>query len=141
MLAISKTEKSDSCIVNILPCRINHDGRMKITKRHWITSAESDGTRTAHFRGRRLRGRVIRLPDQYQAFILNATDKTIVEPPPLVDDEDEEPEIPEPVRIVEQVSKVEEMIIWGHDQVPAPDSILVRSVDEWVAFAEAIHGR
>lgn len=84
---------------------------------------------------------MIRLPDQYQAFILNATDKTIVEPPPLVDDEDEEPEIPEPVRIVEQVSKVEEMIIWGHDQVPAPDSILVRSVDEWVAFAEAIHGR
>lgn len=141
MLAISKKEKADTCTVNIIPCRIDHNGPTKVIKRHWITTTEADGTRTAHFRGRRLRGRVIQLPSSHHGLVLKATERTIIEPSlPLNDDDEEEPEIPEPIKIVEEVSRVEEMITWGHDQLPASDDSFVRGVEEWIAFAEAIHG-
>lgn len=139
MLAISKKETPDFCIVNILPCRINHDGITKVTKRHWVASSEADGTKTAHFRGRRLRGRRIALPDQYRGIVLKATNKIIIEPSPMVSEEDEESEMPDPIKIVDEVSSIQDMVIWGHDQVPASDNTFVRGVEEWITFAEAIH--
>lgn len=58
------------------------------------------------------------------------------------EDEDEHEEEPaEPVKIVETLSHFEEVIVWGHDQLPAADDTFVKGVEEWIAFAEAIHGR
>lgn len=124
--------------INILPCRINHTGPTKVTKRYWQPRTETDNTKTAHFRGRRLRGEVVKLPENYQGLVLKATDQTIIEPVPPAE-EDEEPELPEPVKIVEVVSTFEEVTIWGHDQVPASDDTFVKGVEEWISFAEAIH--
>lgn len=49
--------------------------------------------------------------------------------------------MPDPIKIVDEASRIEEITIWGHDQIPASDSNFVRGVEEWVAFAEAIHGK
>jgi ribonuclease H2 subunit C len=36
MLAIrSAKSKSEPCVPNVLPCRVNHNGPMKVTKRYW----------------------------------------------------------------------------------------------------------
>lgn len=140
MLAISKQEKTDACAVNILPCRINHDGPTKVAKRYWTTATDTDSTKTAHFRGRRLRGRTIKISSRYQGIVLKATNRTIIDPANLADDDEEEPEIPEPVKIVEEISTVEDLTVWGHDHIPASDNNFVRGVEEWIAFAEAIHG-
>lgn len=78
------------------------------------------------------------MPENYQGLVLKATDQTIIEPVPPAE-EDEEPELPEPVKIVEVVSTFEEVTIWGHDQVPASDDTFVKGVEEWISFAEAIH--
>ena len=142
MLAISKSSSFDESSVNILPCRIDHNGPAKVTKRFWQPRTEADSTKTAHFRGRRLRGKTIKVPEKYQGLVLKATDKTIIEPvQPAEDDDEEEPELPEPVKVVDEVSTFDEMIVWGHDQVPAADDSFVKGIEEWIAFAEAIHGQ
>ena len=141
MLAIVKSTDRASSNVDILPCRINHTGPGKITKRHWQPQVGADGTKTAYFRGRRLRGRVIKIPSKYHAVILKPSDKVIVDIPPLLEDEDEEPEIPEPVKVVDEIATVGELTIWGHDRLPATDDLLVKGVEEWIALSEAIHGK
>lgn len=140
MLAISKKASADHCIINILPCRLHHDGPTKVTKRHWTPHAKADNTRVVHFRGRLLKGRSIKIPKEYQGLVLKGTQKTIVEPAPMVED-DEEPELPEPIKIVEGVSSFDEMIVWGHDRDLTSEDDFVKGVEEWISFAAAIHGK
>lgn len=88
MLALQQAKRPlDKCSPNILPCRINYNGHSKVTKRFWSPSLEKgtvptkrtkarvinhhaetapDKTRTAYFRGRRLRGRTVKLPEGYE---------------------------------------------------------------------------
>lgn len=41
MLAVQKTRvDTDECTLNILPCKINHTGSTKVTKRFWRPSTE-----------------------------------------------------------------------------------------------------
>lgn len=79
MLAIRKSEKSaPTSAVNVLPCRIQHNGAVHASTRHWTPEITSDGnhnsTATAYFRGRKLNGRVLNLPDGYRGtYLLSAT--------------------------------------------------------------------
>lgn len=54
------------------------------------------------------------------------------------DDEDEDG-AEEPVKILEQVSDIKEITVWGHDQLPASDDTYRKGIDEWLSFADAIH--
>ena len=53
---------------------------------------------------------------------------------------DEEEEPPEPVKILEETSTFEDIIVWGHDIVPTNEDPFVKGIEEWISFAEAIHG-
>ncbi|KIX04279.1 uncharacterized protein Z518_05146 [Rhinocladiella mackenziei CBS 650.93] len=55
--------------------------------------------------------------------------------------QDEEDEPPEPVQILEQVSSFDEVIVWGHDRLPALEDPYVKGIEEWISFAQAIHGK
>lgn len=70
MLAIKKSENNTpSCAVNILPCRIQHNGPVNASTRHWTPEASDDGkSNTAYFRGRKLNGTVVELPDGYKGM-------------------------------------------------------------------------
>jgi len=70
MLAIKKSEnKTPSCAVNILPCRIQHNGPVNASTRHWTPEVSDDGkSNTAYFRGRKLNGTVVELPDGYEGM-------------------------------------------------------------------------
>jgi hypothetical protein len=72
MLAIKKSENNTpSCAVNVLPCRIQHNGPVNATTRHWTPQASSDGkSNTAYFRGRKLNGTVVDLPDGYTGMLI-----------------------------------------------------------------------
>jgi hypothetical protein len=67
MLAIKKSEtNTTNCAVNVLPCRIQHNGPVNASTRLWTPQESSDGkSHTAYFRGRKLKGRVVELPDGY----------------------------------------------------------------------------
>lgn len=80
------------------------------------------------------------MPNEYKGLVFKATQRTIVEPTPIVDD-DEEPELPEPIKIVEELSSFNEMVVWGHDQIPNSEDNFVKGIEEWISFAAAIHGK
>ncbi|KIV80918.1 hypothetical protein PV11_08383 [Exophiala sideris] len=154
MLALHQTSSSShKSTANILPCRIHHDGPTKVTKRYWSPQDGKDGTKTSYFRGRRLRGRVIKLPADYHGVVAESTDRYLPQPiksqsgPTFtavdedIEIEEEEEEPPEPVRILDQVSTFDEVIVWGHDRLPSSDDPFVKGIEEWISFAEAIHGK
>lgn len=83
------TSASAVCTPNILPCRIHHDGPVEVSERYWNPVKDDNGkteiqfTRSfllsltsisinagngqaAYFRGRKLRGRRVELPEGYE---------------------------------------------------------------------------
>ncbi|KIW81985.1 hypothetical protein Z517_05011 [Fonsecaea pedrosoi CBS 271.37] len=155
MLALQRNANfTDKCVVNILPCRIHHNGPTKVTKRYWSLEAEKDGTATSYFRGRKLRGKRINIPSGYQGVVAKDTDRylpqpsktqtgptyTVVDEDIEIAEEDDDDDPPEPVKVFEELSTFEEVIVWGHDAVPTNEDTFVKGIEEWIAFAEAIHG-
>ena len=57
----------------------------------------------------------------------------------MADEEDDEEEVVEPTKVVEEVGTFDEMSVWGHEQVSEDDDAFVRGVEEWIGFAEAMH--
>jgi ribonuclease H2 subunit C len=43
------------------------------------------------------------------------------------------------VKVIESTAQFNEIVVWGHDQTPDKDDAFVKGVEEWLAFANAIH--
>lgn len=63
---VRKEHKRQSCQANILPCKVRYDGRVNASDRYWTPRLDADGVSTAYFRGRKLRGRPLKLPSEYE---------------------------------------------------------------------------
>lgn len=49
-------------------------------------------------------------------------------------------ELPEEVKIAEQIGEFDEVVVWGHGgAVDEGSDMFVRGVREWVGFAESMH--
>ena len=90
MLAIHSTNADKQVTPNVLPCAIKHNGPVSAAERYWNPSTEQDGTTTAFFRGRKLRGKRIALPEGYEGAVLQKTDKKVIAKPniPVPGEED-----------------------------------------------------
>ncbi|THV71669.1 ribonuclease H1 small subunit [Aureobasidium pullulans] len=149
MLAIKKSEKSTSCVANVLPCRIQHNGPVNATTRHWTPESSSDGqTNTAYFRGRKLNGKTVNLPEGYRGAILQKTN-TILPPTitpststSLEDEEDASSSLsstPE-TKILQEVATFDKIVVWGHEVQPdGQEDVYVRGVSEWIGLATAMN--
>ncbi|THW96815.1 ribonuclease H1 small subunit [Aureobasidium pullulans] len=149
MLAIKKSEKSTSCVANVLPCRIQHNGPVNATTRHWTPESSSDGqTNTACFRGRKLNGKTVNLPEGYRGAILQKTNTTL--PPTITpststsleDEEDASSSLsstPE-TKILQEVATFDKIVVWGHEVQPdGQEDVYVRGVSEWIGLATAMN--
>ncbi|MCJ1287725.1 hypothetical protein MMC26_007077 [Xylographa opegraphella] len=145
---------------NILPCRINHSGPVNASKRYWNVEDDEKGRKMAYFRGRKLLGREVKLSDSYRGAVICDTDRVLplsdspnasdfdakaptTAKSTVEDDEGEggddgEDDI-EPTKVLEEVATFDEILVWGHEQVPGEDDVFVRGVQEWLGFAEAMH--
>ncbi|CAD0106858.1 unnamed protein product, partial [Aureobasidium uvarum] len=129
MLAIKKSEKSTpSCAVNVLPCRIQHNGPVNASTRHWTPEVSPDSnetsTSTAYFRGRKLNGKVVNLPDGYRA---------------LVPEQEQEEQDPTPeTKVLQELATFDKIIVYGHEVQPdAQEDVYVKGIDEWIGLAGA----
>lgn len=52
--------------------------------------------------------------------------------------EDGSSEPGEPVKTLEVQGEFDEMMVWGHEILPAADDTFVKGVEEWVRFAETV---
>ncbi|KAI7213995.1 hypothetical protein KC333_g6266 [Hortaea werneckii] len=143
---------------NILPCSIHHSGPIKVSKRYWSpksTTPHDHGSKiqTAHFRGRKLHGRKIRLPEGYIGRILQKTDdekevnqqkghEATAENSEEAGEEGNMQPGATPVRMLETKGTFDALTIWGHEHVPLDgeeEDEFARGIGEWIGFAEAIH--
>lgn len=151
MLAIKASSSSRKTIPNILPCSIKHNGPVNAESRYWSPSKEDDGTSTAYFRGRKLRGRNIKVPEGYQGVVLEKTDRSLPQDGATIadrlrrmeeeqDDEDMEVDLEKPteVKMMDPKAKFDGIVVWGHEMVPEDDDVYLKGVQEWIAFAEAV---
>ncbi|KAJ5195267.1 Ribonuclease H2 subunit C [Penicillium cinerascens] len=126
---------------NILPCRIHHDGPIDSTDRFWTPETDArDNNQSSYFRGRKLRGRRVTIPEGYTGIVATLTDRVSQQPVKNASAEDEVTELEEPVNILETQGTFDDMIVWGHEILPAADDPYVKGVEEWVRFAETMHG-
>ncbi len=58
----------------------------------------------------------------------------------LEDDEDvpDDEARAEPVMILKEEARFQDITAWGHDRLTAADDNFVKGIEEWIAFAEAV---
>ncbi|KAH8792833.1 ribonuclease H2, subunit C [Hyaloscypha sp. PMI_1271] len=142
MLAIEKSKShKGNCTPNVLPCRINHNGAVDASRRYWNPTKTPDGKTVAYFRGRKLHGKQVMVPKGYRGAVVSTTDRILPKStPPVGDDEVEEVEEEVDVKIMEEQSDFDHIMLWGHEALP--DEVTdpyVRGIEEWIALAGQIH--
>ncbi|KAI1502365.1 ribonuclease H2, subunit C [Biscogniauxia marginata] len=134
--------------LNLLPCRIHYDGNVNASDPFWNPSpsrgGNPDGSKTAYFRGRKLNGITMKLPEGYYGTIVEKS-----EPKPeqrgndeMTDDVElqEDPDNQLEVGAMQGKAAFDEMTIWGHESsVDASEDPYIRSIEEWITFAEQVH--
>lgn len=145
MLSIQPSNPQ-KCTPNLLPLRINHNGHINSTSRHWTPTTDASQKQHAHFRGRHLHGTRLDLPEGYTGAVLNVTDKLLPvqareQTQQEDDDEEEDGEgMDVEVKVAEQIGEFDEVIVWGHGgEVDGSQDMYVRGVKEWVGWAESMH--
>ncbi|KAI1433621.1 ribonuclease H1 small subunit [Xylaria sp. CBS 124048] len=140
----SKASREEKTIVNLLPCRIHHDGDVNPSKTFWNPTKDKDGIHTAYLRGRKLHGKAMRLPKGYQGVVVEKTDakpETPAKHEELADVEIiENPDDQLEVGTMRVKAGFDGLMIWGHESTTeSVDDPYVRGMEEWIAFAEEIH--
>ncbi|KAL9601060.1 MAG: hypothetical protein Q9219_002769 [cf. Caloplaca sp. 3 TL-2023] len=153
MLSIQRPgpkETPPRCTPNLLPCRIHHDGPVNASEYHWSPQISDNGTPESYFRGRKLQGRVVKVPEGYRGVVAKDASTSSVaqrEHQKHVEllrrseqgHEEDEDEEDEETKVLEEVGLFEEMVVWGHETVVETDDSLVKGLEEWIDFAAAIH--
>ncbi|KAI9647166.1 hypothetical protein NHQ30_003549 [Ciborinia camelliae] len=166
MLAIRAPSKQSSSkptktyTPNLIPCRINHTAPIKIEKRYWEPKVLKNGNGkgkeelVTYFRGRRLIGRTLQVPDGWRGVVLKIGEEIMPrerestveggrreDDGENVDEDEDEEEKEIETKIVEEEGTFENLTVWGHEcLVDASGDMVVRGMEEWMAWAGAIHG-
>ncbi|KAL3522999.1 hypothetical protein ACH5RR_015833 [Cinchona calisaya] len=117
--------------VHQLPCCIKYDGPTTVS--HYFkpkpTGLEIDGLgmEEAYFRGRKLQGTTVSLPQGYSGFVLGK--KSL----------GKRPNIPEEnPNFWEMKAKFQNFAIWNHDTFPSQDDSFLRAF-HWFSIAKSLH--
>ncbi|KAI9651749.1 MAG: MCM DNA helicase complex subunit mcm6 [Alyxoria varia] len=138
------------CAVNVLPCRINHDGPSNASTRYWNPREAPSGERVAYFRGRKLHGGAITTPEDYQGVVLRKTERKMeVHPGEALTNGEKTgnsgygaavQDDSEPFALaMEEIASFENIVTWGHDSLPENQSDpYKRGISEWIEFAKTV---
>ena len=162
MLRFSKPKDGvqKQCTPNILPCRIHHDGPVDASPRYWAPETAkgqfsiasrlrtpircsyiTDGKPEAYFRGRKLKGLEIDVPQGYTGVIVQeiGKEKMAVQNIHMADlDGDEGDEEQEEVTMLNEVGSFDKVVIWNHESMVDGDDAFVKGLGEWIGFAQAV---
>ncbi|WYZ45094.1 hypothetical protein EsH8_VIII_000410 [Colletotrichum jinshuiense] len=132
------SNKKVKAVANLLPCRIHHDGPVGEAQSFWNPTKSDDGKPIAYFRGRKLHGTTVKLPEQYRGVVMEKSDKFEIQRSEG-EEEQEEGNLVE-LGTMEVKADFDEMVIWGHESsADAATDPYVRSIEEWLTVAEQIH--
>ena len=146
---------------HLLPATIHHNGPITYEPRHWTptpSASTTPPTSTSYFRGRRLQGRVLTLPDTHTGLVAQAHGTATIEPARrggasraagARGEHDQRPESGDrvPARELLPVATFERLTVWRHGEagegeegaeVEGQNDVHVRAVTEWMGFAAAV---
>lgn len=102
----------------------------------------------AYFRGRKLKGKQIRMPEGYKGFVIREglreggnegrKEKAVTDRHVSVDVNEENEDMEEETKVLEEVATFEEVVVWGHDQMAEGNDVFVKGIAEWIPFAEIV---
>ena len=101
------------------------------------------GRLEAYFRGRRLRGREVKVPNGYKGIVVKESAKPqhgngAPERLAVNDSDLEESRQMFGTSILHEVADFEDVVIWGHETCIEPEDVFVKALDEWVTFATSV---
>ncbi|KAK9324873.1 ribonuclease H2, subunit C [Lipomyces orientalis] len=122
----------------------NENGKRPVEK---ADTEDEDALHEAYFRGRKLVGKKLVLPEGYKGLILPVAPSSKDIPPPTTsaycnseeDDEEEEEEHEQEHRWNSE-AEFKELFVWDHDAIP--DGVRnpwIAGINEWISFAKWIH--
>ena len=108
-----------------------------------------DGRLEAYFRGRKLKGREVKVPGGYIGSIVRreegekereegSRNEQKRDGAELEVEEEEEEEEGDEVQELNEVASFDKIVLWGHESLVEGDDPFVKGVEEWVGFAEAV---
>ncbi len=120
---------------------------MNASSRYWSPTLSKDGQPEAYFRGRKLKGREVKVPKAYNGVVVREGAKEDVASlggdaerlrrrDSEMDEENEDED--EVVKVMEEVGEFDSFVVWGHENVVDGEDTFVRGVEEWIGFAEAV---
>lgn len=82
----------------------------------------------------------MKVPKGYRGVVLSSTDRILpnIQPAQAVEEDDDVEDFGE-VKVVDEQSEFDEIMLWGHEATP--DELAdpyTRGMEEWIAFAEAV---
>ncbi|RVD84150.1 uncharacterized protein DFL_005915 [Arthrobotrys flagrans] len=157
MISIKKPTSSEALSkANVLPCRIKYTGPASSSRQLWNPTTQpanpgdnaSVETHKSYFRGRKLIGTKLVVPDGYQGCVLDAGSAS--NPPPtgnqkretLYQDNNAEEDggIEESVEWTTKAS-FGDIMVWGHEvAVDGTQDGVVKGVEEWMGMAKILNG-
>ncbi|KAK4647285.1 uncharacterized protein QC761_124030 [Podospora bellae-mahoneyi] len=120
---------------HLLPCKIHHTGPVGPIQSFWDPqTSTSTGIKEAYFRGRKLRGKPVALPEGYKGVVAISS----------LPDQNGEADVIDLEKDshgkLEVQAEFDEVVVWGHESLAdAAADGYVRSLEEWVGVAAAIH--
>ncbi|KAF3450039.1 hypothetical protein FNV43_RR06118 [Rhamnella rubrinervis] len=119
--------------VHLLPCVIKYDGPCSVSDyfKPKSTGMEVEGLRLeeAHFRGRKLEGATVSIPEGYCGFVVG---KKVLGKRKAADISEENSNCWEMNAIFRDIT------YWNHDSLPSHDDAFLRSF-HWLAVAKSMH--
>ncbi|KAF5551002.1 ribonuclease H2 subunit C [Fusarium phyllophilum] len=141
ILSLTPDENKSKAVANLLPCRIHHDGPIDQASTFWTPTTTDEGTKLAYFRGRKLQGKVVKMPEQCRGVVVErAPDKDLKSANEDVAEDLDADQEPEQIGSMKITAEFDEMVVWGHETVAgASADPYVRSMEEWLQMADRIH--
>jgi hypothetical protein len=144
---------------HLLPCRVHYDGPVEPAQSYWSPTQKDgklignpsweqklnysiiDGTRVAYFRGRKLLGKTVKLPEGYRGVVV----ETETPPPATAEPEQDvvdlgKDEVEERVALasLETKAEFEEFVVWGHEAMADATSDPYVRIEDWTRLAEQV---
>ncbi|KAJ2807331.1 hypothetical protein H4R20_001324 [Coemansia guatemalensis] len=124
--------------LHLLPCSVDYDGSAK-TNSYFVPVRKADDTYEANFRGRRLCGRRVVLPETFSGHVLGSVAASqSVERNNAFEEQFSELQCAEDLEL-HTIEGFGEIVVWDHDRVPlASDDEFIGSL-AWLDVATSIH--
>ncbi|KAK0701636.1 ribonuclease H2 non-catalytic subunit-domain-containing protein [Lasiosphaeria miniovina] len=140
------TGSTQKATPHLLPCRVHHTGSVEPVQSFWEPTQGEDGTSTAYFRGRKLVGKKVVLPEGYRGLVAVARDGVQKEATESdVDDMERDDGLtatPGKTKTSSLLVQAEfdDMVVWSHEaNVDGAADPYVKGVEEWLTLVDQIH--